>query len=115
MHEYSIVGALIAQCEQHALENRAYSIARVVIKIGVMSGVEPELLKTAFETFKLDGICKNAELEMQFQPLVIHCSDCDTRTQLEERNLICPECKSFNTRLTEGEEMLLMQLELETE
>ena len=115
MHEYSIVSALIAQCEQHALENKAYSIARVVIKIGVMSGVEPELLKTAFETFKLDGICKNAELEMLIQPLVIHCSDCDARTQLEERNLICPECKSFNTRLTEGEEMLLMQLELETQ
>ncbi len=55
MHEYSIVSSLIEQCEQHAREQHSTKITRVAIKVGVLSGVEPELLKTAFETFKLEA------------------------------------------------------------
>ncbi|MBW8184936.1 hydrogenase/urease nickel incorporation protein HypA [Shewanella nanhaiensis] len=114
MHEYSIVSALIEQCEQLALENGANKVTRVAIKIGVMSGVEPSLLQTAFETFKLGEICQDAELEMQIQPLVLQCYGCNRSNQLEERHFICPQCKSSDTKLVEGEEMLLMQLELDT-
>lgn len=114
MHEYSIVSALIEQCERHAFENNATSVTRIAVKIGVMSGVEPSLLSSAFETFKLDGICKSAILALDIQPLVLHCHRCEQDHQLEERNFICPHCQSRDTRLIEGEEMLLMQLELET-
>lgn len=48
MHEYSIVGALIEQCEQHARDNNADKVTRVAIKVGILSGVEPALLETAF-------------------------------------------------------------------
>ncbi|MGL5390379.1 MAG: hydrogenase/urease maturation nickel metallochaperone HypA, partial [Shewanella sp.] len=47
MHEYSIVSALIEQCEQYAKAENAMSISRVEIKLGVLSGVEPSLLRTA--------------------------------------------------------------------
>ncbi|SUI67365.1 hydrogenase maturation nickel metallochaperone HypA [Shewanella morhuae] len=113
MHEYSIVSALIEQCEQHALANQATHITRVDIKIGVMSGVEPALLHTAFDTFKQDSICHNAQLNMQIQPLVILCNDCQNESILSERTIICPACQSYCTRVLDGEEMLLMQLEME--
>lgn len=113
MHEYSIVSALIEQCERHALENRANKITRIDIKLGVMSGVEPSLLQTAFDTFKLDGICKEALLNLQIQPLVILCQDCQAESVLSERTVICPACHSFHTRVLDGEDMLLMQLEME--
>ncbi|MCU8104159.1 MULTISPECIES: hydrogenase maturation nickel metallochaperone HypA [unclassified Shewanella] len=113
MHEYSIVSALIEQCEQHAQANHADKITRVDIKLGVMSGVEPSLLQTAFDTFKLDGICKEALLNMQIQPLVILCQDCKTESVLSERTVVCPACQSFRTRVLDGEDMLLMQLEME--
>lgn len=113
MHEYSIVSALIEQCEQHAQANHADKITRVDIKLGVMSGVEPSLLQTAFDTFKLDGICKEALLNMQIQPLVILCQNCKTESVLSERTVVCPACQSFRTRVLDGEDMLLMQLEME--
>ncbi len=115
MHEYSIVSALIEQCEQYARTNQAHEVSTVVIKVGVLSGVEPELLRLAFETFKLDGICHRAELIMQIQPLVIRCLDCQQQSELSERSIICPGCNSHHTQVVEGEEMLLMQLELETD
>lgn len=115
MHEYSIVSALIEQCEQHAKANRANKITRVDIKLGVMSGVEPALLETAFETFKLDGICRDAELRMTLQPLVIACLDCHQESEIAERSIVCPACHSYHTRVLDGEDMLLMQLEMEQE
>ncbi|AAN55136.1 hydrogenase maturation nickel metallochaperone HypA [Shewanella oneidensis MR-1] len=113
MHEYSIVSALIEQCEQYAKANQATKVTRVEIKLGVMSGVEPALLQTAFETFKLDGICREAKLCMTLQPLVIKCADCQQESVLDERSIVCPACNSYHTRVLDGEEMLLMQLEME--
>lgn len=113
MHEYSIVSALIEQCEQHARANQANKITRVEIKLGVMSGVEPSLLQTAFDTFKLDGICRDAVLNMQIQPLVILCHDCQSESVLSERTVVCPACQSYRTVVLDGEDMLLMQLEME--
>jgi Zn finger protein HypA/HybF involved in hydrogenase expression len=52
MHEYSIVQALLTQCEEIAAQNDAQSVTKVVVKIGKMSGVEPYLLEIAFNTFK---------------------------------------------------------------
>ncbi len=114
MHEYSIVGALIEQCEKHAAEHRAKGISRVAIKVGVLSGIEPALLQTAFDTFKQAGICRHARLEMQVQPLVVFCRLCGQQSTLAERQVICPQCGSRDTQVIDGEEMLLMQLELET-
>ncbi|MBV5348079.1 hydrogenase maturation nickel metallochaperone HypA, partial [bacterium] len=52
MHEYSIVQALLTQCEDIARENEAESVTKIIVKIGKMSGVEPHLLEMAFNTFK---------------------------------------------------------------
>ena len=46
MHEYSIVQSLLDSCEDHAKENNATKVSKVIVKIGVMSGVEPSLLQT---------------------------------------------------------------------
>ena len=61
MHEYSIVQALLDQCEDHAKEHNATAVTKVVVKIGKYSGVEPHLLEVAFETFKEKTICSDAE------------------------------------------------------
>lgn len=113
MHEYSIVTALIEQCEKLAQQNSANKITRVDIKLGILSGVEPALLKTAFEAFKLEGICHDAQLNMQIQPLVLQCHSCKEQTVHQQRSIVCDHCLSTNTTVLDGEEMLLMQLELE--
>lgn len=114
MHEYSIVSALIEECERLAREQQAVSISHVGIKIGVLSGVEPSLLETAFHTFKLDSLCKHASLQMDIQPLLIRCFDCGHQSKKCDLTLICPLCNGLHTQVLDGEDMLLMQLELET-
>jgi len=60
MHEYSVVQALLNQCEEHAAQNNAKKVTKIITKIGVMSGIETHLLQTAFDTFKEGTICDGA-------------------------------------------------------
>ncbi|MDD5211675.1 MAG: hydrogenase maturation nickel metallochaperone HypA [Sulfuricurvum sp.] len=113
MHEYSIVQALIDQCETLAVDNKASAITKVVVKIGQYSGVEPYLLQTAFETFKERTICERAHFVMNVQPLVIVCSDCQRTSILDKPHYTCPECQGIDIRVIDGEDMMLMSLEME--
>ncbi len=113
MHEYSIVQSLIDSCEEHAKANDASKITKVVVKIGVMSGVEPDLLQTAFDTFKEATICEEAQFIMNIQKVKISCNDCQSKNELEKNEYLCPKCQSSNINIIDGEDMFLMQLELE--
>lgn len=113
MHEYSIVQSLLNSCEEHVKANKATKVSKVVVKIGVMSGVEPQLLQTAFETFKEGTLCEDAEYIQNIQPLVIKCKECGTQSELDKVAYLCPSCQSLNIEVLDGEDMYLMQLELE--
>ena len=113
MHEYSIVQSLIDSCEDHAKANDASKVSKVVVKIGVMSGVEPQLLEVAFDTFKEGTICDEAEFVMHIQEIKILCKSCLKESELKKLEYLCPNCGSDNLNIIDGEEMFLMQLELE--
>ncbi len=113
MHEFSIVQSLIGQCEENAKANNAKKITKVVVKIGVLSGVEIELLRSAFETFKEGTICDGSEFIIHSQPVVVHCLECDTTSELKKYEYICPKCGSPDLEVKEGENMYLMSLEME--
>ncbi|MEA3498019.1 MAG: hydrogenase/urease nickel incorporation protein HypA [Campylobacterota bacterium] len=113
MHEYSIVQSLIDSCEENAKANNATKVTKVVVKIGVMSGVEPNLLQVAFDTFKEDTVCKEAQFIMNIQKVKISCNNCQEEHQLNKNEYLCPKCKSNDINIIDGEEMFLMQLELE--
>ncbi len=113
MHEYSIVQSLLNSCEDHAAQNGASKVTRIEVKIGQLSGVEPHLLEIAFETFKEATICENAVFDMQIQPLVIACNECQEEFRPKRFEFKCKACGSFDVKAIDGEEMYLMRLELE--
>lgn len=113
MHEYSIVQSLLNQCEDNARANSAKKVTRVVVKVGVMSGVEPDLLQTAFETFKEGTMCESCEYIQTIQPISIRCHKCGRESLLDKNEYSCPKCNSIELDVIDGEELMLMQLELE--
>ncbi len=113
MHEYSIVQSLMNQCEEQAKINNATKVTKVVVKIGVLSGVERDLLESAFETFKEGSICDGAEFVVHMQPILVRCLDCETDSELERYEYVCPHCNSANLEVLDGEDMYLMSLEME--
>jgi hydrogenase nickel incorporation protein HypA/HybF len=112
MHEYSIVQSLLDQCEENAKANDATKVKKVVVKIGVMSGVEPDLLKTAFDTFKEGTMCQDCEYIQNIQPIVIRCHKCHKTSTLTKHEYCCPKCQCVEVEIIDGEDLMLMQLEL---
>ena len=113
MHEYSIVQSLMEQVETLAKENDAKKVLKVIVKIGVMSGVEPHLLEIAFNTFKEKTVCDSAEFIMNIQPLTVLCKECQAESELEKIHYCCPMCSSLDVKVIDGEDMFLMSLEME--
>lgn len=113
MHEYSIVQSIIESCDDHAKANEATKVTKVVVKIGVLSGVEPHLLQEAFEVFKEDSICHWAILVLNIQKVKIFCNSCQLEQELEKNEFLCQKCSSTDINVLDGEDMYLMSLELE--
>ena len=113
MHEYSIVQALLKQCEEYAMQNSATKVIKVTTKIGIMSGVEPQLLQTAFDTFKEGTVCEDAKLIQNIQKLKLECKECGYVFEVDEANHFCHKCESISVKVVDGEDMYLMSLEME--
>ncbi len=113
MHEYSIVQALLNQCEELAAQNDATTVTKVITKIGVMSGIETHLLETAFETFKEGTLCDGAEFVIHKQKLKLHCNECKEEFEVDEIAYCCIHCESLNVKVLDGEDMYLMSLEMQ--
>jgi hydrogenase nickel incorporation protein HypA/HybF len=52
MHEYSIVQSLFDRIDEQAEAHGAQSVTRVRLRIGSLSGVEVELLESAYDLFR---------------------------------------------------------------
>jgi len=113
MHEYSIVQSLLDSCEENAKKHNATKVTKIVVKIGIMSGIEPHLLETAFNTFKEETICKEAKFIINIQPVIVKCKSCNKQSELKNSQYSCPECESYDLEILDGEDMFLMSLELE--
>jgi hydrogenase nickel incorporation protein HypA/HybF len=115
MHELSICQSLIRQVQQVAADNNAQSVTLIRIRVGGLSGVEPPLLKRAFEIACAGTVAAEAELEMEDGPVVIKCRDCGASSAVAINRLLCQYCGDWRVTVTEGEELLLLSVEIEQE
>jgi hydrogenase nickel incorporation protein HypA/HybF len=112
MHELSICQGLMTKVEQVARENGATSVETIFLSVGPLSGVEPPLLKRAFEIARLGTIAESAELEIQTGPIMVECNECGASSEVRLYHLVCGSCGNWRVRVTQGEELLLLSLEL---
>ncbi|HTO86715.1 MAG TPA: hydrogenase maturation nickel metallochaperone HypA [Thermoanaerobaculia bacterium] len=111
MHEYSIVGALIGRIEELAQERRANAVHGVFVSIGELSGVEPELLATAYTTFRERTICERANLTILRVAARWNCPEC--RQEIPRGAILeCARC-GVPARLAAGDEIVLERVEME--
>ena len=112
MHELAVCQGLINEVERLAQEHGASRVDSIVLSIGPLSGIEPDLLKRAFDIARLDSVAKDAELEIETGPVVIECRSCGASGEVQVNRLLCPSCGDWQVNLTQGDEMLLLRLEV---
>jgi hydrogenase nickel insertion protein HypA len=111
MHEYSIIQALFDQIEHVASDRRAVSVRRVHVRIGHAAGVDVQLLRTAYDTFRVRTICDGAPLDIEEVPERWSCPG-GLGDIPKGRPLTCRTCGQ-PARLLSGDEIILERLELE--
>jgi hydrogenase nickel incorporation protein HypA/HybF len=111
MHEYSIVAALIDRVQKEAAVHEGAEVRRLHVKIGELSGVELDLLKTAFDTFRERSICERAELLIESVPAIWSCPTCQCPIA-HGAILRCEKCDR-PAQLVQGDEIVLQRIEME--
>jgi len=112
MHEMSICQALMDQVERIAAQQSASRVDSIVLSIGPLAGVEPDLLSRAFEIARLHTVAENAELEIKTGPIVVECRSCSASGEAEVNRLLCPACGDWQVNLIQGDELLLLRVEV---
>jgi len=113
MHELSVCLSLLEEVKRVARENNAGSVTRIIVKIGPLSGVEPDLLRNAYPIAAAGTIAEDAELEIEATSIVVSCSQCGGESPATANRLLCAHCGDYRTRLLSGDEMILQSLELD--
>jgi hydrogenase nickel incorporation protein HypA/HybF len=114
MHELSLCADLIGQLEELAARHRARSVARVTLRIGVLSGVAPMLLESAFAIARAGTVAEDAELVAETMTPRVWCEACGLESDAAPAYLRCPVCDG-ETRLVQGDELILARVELDIE
>ena len=115
MHELSLCEDLIGQVTALARKHRARSVACVRVQIGMLAGVEPLLLESAFSIARAGTVADHAEIFTEIVPPRVLCLACGVESEVSPSNLRCPACDGGDTRLVQGEELILARVELEVE
>ncbi len=112
MHELSVCQGLLQQVEVIAAQRAARGVANITIRIGPLSGIEPELLQRAFPLASAGTVAAAAKLVIEWLPIRVSCEQCGVETEATPNRLLCGACGDWHTRLVSGDELLLASVEL---
>jgi hydrogenase nickel incorporation protein HypA/HybF len=114
MHEYSLVQSLVERVEAEAASRGALAVHKVSVRIGELSGVDPELFQTAYDTFREGTRCAQAPLVLERVAASWSCPRCGARIA-RGAALRCLPC-GVPARLDDGGDALMLnQIEMEVD
>jgi len=114
MHELSIAQAIVSQAADVLEREGGIRIKRVALSLGVLSGVEEHALREAFP-IACDGTAlQDATLEIDTVEASVFCNDCDREVVVTPPFMVCSSCMGSNVEFRAGREMVIRQLEIET-
>lgn len=110
MHEQSLVRSLLSQVEQLRIDHGALGVARVEVEIGPLSGVEPLLVREAFDLLTAGTAQAGMELAIREVPLQCRCRDCGGQWGTSSFRSVCPECGATAVQITSGDEFRITNI-----
>lgn len=111
MHELSIATALIDQVSDYASKAGAGRVARISVRMGVLSGIS-RALYFCFPSAARGTVCEGAILNIEDVPLTVMCSTCEAvKIPAALYNFRCPDCGRPTPKVISGREMQLVSIE----
>jgi hydrogenase nickel incorporation protein HypA/HybF len=115
MHELSIAMGIVDMAEEHAARLNGARILAVHLKIGQLTGIVEEALRSSYALAAHDTVLDKATLVIEEVPVGVHCPRCDaTRPVRSMQAFCCAVCGAPAASVVHGRELMVTALEVET-
>ncbi|NDG74293.1 MAG: hydrogenase maturation nickel metallochaperone HypA [Synechococcaceae bacterium WB8_1B_136] len=121
MHELALMAELRHLAEEAASREGASRIHRLQLRIGSLSGVDADALRSAFAVVMADREpgdgsgsidTQGSTLELEVVRTVCFCADCQQEFAPSDVIHACPRCGALSTQVLRGRELELVALEV---
>jgi len=112
MHEMSIAASMLEAVRAESARYDAHVLA-VGVKIGELSGVEPDSLRFCFDALVQDTDLAPLALQIELLPWRNRCRHCARDFTVQDYRTECPQCGSPETDLASGRELEFAYMEIE--
>lgn len=113
MHELSIALSMIEQIEEESARHPG-TVRTVQVKVGVLSGVDCEALRFAWEIAREGTKFATAQLEIERVLLLARCPSCGRTHAPAMDSIVCPQCITPEQDILAGRELELVSLEIDS-
>lgn len=112
MHELAIAQSALKHVLSAAERAGAARIERIVLRIGALSGVDPEALRFAFAALLPASAAAGAALEFETPPAAARCRACGHEFEPVAAGLFeCPRCHALGAEISGGRELDLVRID----
>ena len=113
MHELSIAMSIVEMAEEEAERRGATRVDTVFLRVGPLSGVVPQALRSSFELARENTPLADARLVIEDVPIVMLCPRCEAERDVRSlQQMSCAVCGSPPSDIVHGRELEVTALEL---
>ena len=104
MYEFSLTNSVNNTVQNLCRLSGWSKVRRIMLKVGGMRQVNPELMTFIFAAVSKDTPAEGAILSVMIMPVTVHCLSCRRTGVREDNESVCPYCGSRNVELVSGNE-----------
>ncbi|MGK7909653.1 MAG: hydrogenase maturation nickel metallochaperone HypA [Synechococcus sp.] len=112
MHEVGLMENALAIALDYATREQAERINKLSMRVGTLSGVEPDALRFAFDIVTQNTIAEGAQLDIEYCATRCYCATCQSEFEPVEMGYDCPVCHTWSSSILQGKELELASLEV---
>lgn len=113
MHEFGIANSVLDAARAEAQLRPTMKLAKIVIRVGDLAGVDPDALSFCFEALIKETEMESVVLEIERRAHRRRCLRCNSEFEVVNYGSNCPACGDSLTSFLSGNELDLAYLEME--
>lgn len=113
MHELSIATSILDIVREAVPTSQHTAVRGVRVRVGALSGVVPESLDFSFAAITAGTPLQWSSLVIEKVAVRCRCNACGHEFSSEVPIFVCPACNSYETTMLQGNELQVVEIELE--
>lgn len=113
MHERSLAESVVQVAESAARQHGGTHVSAITLEVGVLAGVEIDVLRLCFDTASRASIVKGATLIIEQPGGHAWCVPCNESVPLSSLIEPCPRCGCHRLQVTAGDQFSVREIEID--